>query len=174
MTSKWYYSNNNPLNSTEYCKRLQNYNSMFAILGALSNAAVSRLKETWERVRGKALRRYQALEKLMDPTRNMARYRSLLDMQLRQGLSMPIIPLLPLVKKDLTFIQEANPSFEEAPTDPSSASASASGCVGASASATDIRTPPPSKLVNFEKMRMIAREIRKLVAMSSVPYVGFY
>ena len=168
MTSKWYYSNNNPLNSTEYCKRLQNYNSMFAILGALSNAAVSRLKETWERVRGKALRRYQALEKLMDPTRNMARYRSLLDMQLRQGLSMPIIPLLPLVKKDLTFIQEANPSFEDAPTDPSSASSSASS------SATDIRTPTPSKLVNFEKMRMIAREIRKLVAMSSVPYVGFY
>lgn len=143
---------------------------MFALLGGLSNPAVSRLKESWEKIRGKSLRRYQSLEKLMDPTRNMAAYRSLLDAQLRRGgSSQPLIPLLPLIKKDLTFIHEANPTFDSL----DSTSTSAPGSSGSKGKTTPSQSQQTQQqqLVNFDKMRLIAREIRKLIAMSSVHYV---
>ncbi len=63
-----------------------------------------------------------------------------------QADSPPVIPLYPVVKKDLTFIHEGNPS----------------NCEG---------------LVNFEKLRMIAKEVRSFSRLSSSAYVsalGFF
>ena len=145
---------------------------MFALLGGLSNPAVSRLKESWEKIRGKTLRRYQSLEKLMDPTRNMAAYRSLLDAQLRLvGSTQPLIPLLPLIKKDLTFIHEANPSFDS-PDSSAPAQAGSAGSRAKSAPTHSLQTQQPQQLVNFDKMRLISREIRKITSMSSTNYVS--
>lgn len=159
----------------DFCRRLQNYNSMFALLGGLSNPAVSRLKESWEKIRGKALRRYQSLEKLMDPTRNMAAYRSLLDAQLRRGgSSQPLIPLLPLIKKDLTFIHEANPSFDS--LDSSAPALGGTGHKGrpAPTPTQSLQTQQQQQLVNFGKMRLISREIRKITSMCSRNYVSSF
>ena len=143
---------------------------MFALLGGLSNPAVSRLKESWEKIRGKTLRRYQSLEKLMDPTRNMSAYRSLLDAQLRRvGSSQPLIPLLPLIKKDLTFIHEANPSFDS-PDSSTPAQGGSTGSKGKSVPTHSLQQQ--QQLVNFDKMRLVSREIRKLTSMSSTNYVS--
>jgi hypothetical protein len=51
---------------------------------------------------------YEELEKLMDPTRNMARYRALFA---RASQAPPAIPFFPMVLKDITFIHEGNQSI---------------------------------------------------------------
>ena len=65
------------------------------------------------------------MQQLMDPSRNMSRYRNLVN---ADDVQPPIIPFYPVVKKDLTFIHLANDTMVEG-------------------------------LVNFEKLRMIAKEV---------------
>ncbi|CAK5084853.1 unnamed protein product [Meloidogyne enterolobii] len=120
-----------------HCHLLRNLNSMFAIVSGLEKPAVRRLSHTWERVPGKYLKMLADLQQLMDPSRNMSRYRQHLA-QLAQ--EPPLIPIYPILRKDLTFAHEANPTF----------------C--------------GPRLVNFEKLRMIAQIIRNIQRFSSVHY----
>jgi hypothetical protein len=85
----------------------------------------------------KYLKMLSDLQQLMDPSRNMSRYRQHLA-QLSQ--EPPLIPIYPILRKDLTFAHEANPTFYS------------------------------SRLVNFEKLRMIAQIIRNIQRYSSVHY----
>ena len=71
----------------------------------------------------------------MDPSRNMSRYRNLVN---GEDVQPPIVPFYPVVKKDLTFIHLANDTSVDG-------------------------------LVNFEKLRMIAKEVRSLINMCSAP-----
>ncbi|XP_071455604.1 rap guanine nucleotide exchange factor 2 [Hetaerina americana] len=119
------------------CKECKNFNSMFAIISGLGHGAVSRLRQTWEKLPSKYLRLFSDLEDLMDPSRNMSKYRQLVSSEHSQP---PIIPFYPVVKKDLTFIHLGNDSRVE------------------------------GGLVNFEKLRMIAKEVRTLTNMCSSPY----
>ena len=147
------------------CKETQNFNSMFAIISGLGHGAVSRLKSSWEKLPSKynakdwytkitqillncywlllnftqSLGKYQRLfnemQQLMDPSRNMSRYRNLVN---GEDVQPPIVPFYPVVKKDLTFIHLANDTYVD-------------------------------DLVNFEKLRMIAKEVRGLINMCSAP-----
>ncbi|KAG8224992.1 hypothetical protein J437_LFUL006003 [Ladona fulva] len=119
------------------CKECKNFNSMFAIISGLGHMAVSRLRMTWEKLPSKYLRLFSDLQDLMDPSRNMSKYRQLVSSEQSQP---PIIPFYPVVKKDLTFIDLGNDSRVE------------------------------GGLVNFEKLRMIAKEVRTLTNMCSSPY----
>ncbi|KAM5287806.1 rap guanine nucleotide exchange factor 3 isoform 3-T3 [Ctenodactylus gundi] len=92
-----------------HLKEQKNLNSFFAIMFGLSNSAISRLARTWE-----------------DPSWNHRVYRLALT-----KLSPPIIPFMPLLLKDMTFIHEGNHTLVE-------------------------------NLINFEKMRMMARAVRML------------
>ncbi|KAL3284268.1 hypothetical protein HHI36_018429 [Cryptolaemus montrouzieri] len=118
------------------CKECKNFNSMFAIISGLGHGAVSRLKQCWEKLPNKYQRIFHDLQQLMDPSRNMSKYRQMVCTEQNQP---PIIPFYPVVKKDLTFIHLGNDSHME-------------------------------NLVNFEKLRMIAKEIRSLGNMCSSPY----
>ncbi|XP_076440019.1 rap guanine nucleotide exchange factor 2-like [Babylonia areolata] len=118
------------------CKDYKNFNSMFAILSGLGHGSVSRLRSTWEKLPNKYCRMFQDLETLMDPSRNMAKYRNLLN---SEHIQPPVIPIFPVVKKDLTFIHLGNDSYVEG-------------------------------LVNFEKLRMIAKEIRHTTHFCSSTY----
>lgn len=118
------------------CKECKNFNSMFAIISGLGHGAVSRLRSTWEKLPTKYQKLFSDLQELMDPSRNMSKYRQLVTCE--QGRS-PVIPFYPVVKKDLTFIHLGNDSRVEG-------------------------------LVNFEKLRMIAKEVRSLTNMCSSPY----
>ena len=75
------------------------------------------------------------MQQLMDPSRNMSRYRNLVN---GEDVQPPIVPFYPVVKKDLTFIHLANDTKID-------------------------------ELVNFEKLRMIAKEVRGLINMCSAP-----
>ena len=69
----------------------------------LNLAPVSRLRGTWEKLPSKYEKLFGDLQDLFDPSRNMAKYRNVLN---NQNLQPPIIPLFPVIKKDLTFLHE--------------------------------------------------------------------
>uniref|UniRef100_A0AAY4EDF5 Rap guanine nucleotide exchange factor (GEF) 6 n=1 Tax=Denticeps clupeoides TaxID=299321 RepID=A0AAY4EDF5_9TELE len=116
-----------------HCRECKNFNSMFAIISGLNLAPVARLRSTWEKLPSKYEKLFRDLQDIFDPSRNMAKYRNILT---SQSMQPPIIPLFPVVKKDLTFLHEGNDSSVDG-------------------------------LVNFEKLRMIAKEIRHVVRMTS-------
>uniref|UniRef100_A0A8C3AA60 Rap guanine nucleotide exchange factor (GEF) 6 n=1 Tax=Cyclopterus lumpus TaxID=8103 RepID=A0A8C3AA60_CYCLU len=103
-----------------HCRECKNFNSMFAIISGLNLAPV------YEKL-------FVDLQDVFDPSRNMSKYRNVLS---SQSMQPPIIPLFPVVKKDLTFLHEGNDSSVDG-------------------------------LVNFEKLRMIAKEIRHVVRLTS-------
>uniref|UniRef100_G3QCJ1 Rap guanine nucleotide exchange factor (GEF) 6 n=1 Tax=Gasterosteus aculeatus aculeatus TaxID=481459 RepID=G3QCJ1_GASAC len=99
----------------------------------LNLAPVARLRNSWEKLPSKYEKLFGDLQDVFDPSRNMAKYRNVLS---SQSMQPPIIPLFPVVKKDLTFLHEGNDSSVDG-------------------------------LVNFEKLRMIAKEIRHVVRLTS-------
>ncbi|KAE9554687.1 hypothetical protein FO519_002097 [Halicephalobus sp. NKZ332] len=119
-----------------HCRDLRNFNSMFAIISGLEKPAVRRLAHSWEKVSGKYLKMLSDVQQLMDPTRNMSKYRQHLA---AVSMEPPVVPIYPILRKDLIFSHEANPTWND-------------------------------KLVNFEKLRKIARIIRETIRLSSVPY----
>uniref|UniRef100_A0A4W3INP2 Rap guanine nucleotide exchange factor 4 n=1 Tax=Callorhinchus milii TaxID=7868 RepID=A0A4W3INP2_CALMI len=89
-----------------HCKEYRNLNSFFAIVMGLSNVAVSRLSQTWEKLPSKFKKIYSEFESLMDPSRNHRAYRLTVA-----KLESPIIPFMPLLIKDMTFTHEGNKTF---------------------------------------------------------------
>ncbi|XP_078509264.1 rap guanine nucleotide exchange factor 6 isoform X2 [Lissotriton helveticus] len=116
-----------------HCRECKNFNSMFAVISGLNLAPVARLRGTWEKLPSKYEKLLRDLQDLFDPSRNMAKYRNILS---SQSMQPPIIPLFPVVKKDITFLHEGNDSKVDG-------------------------------LINFEKLRMIAKEIRQVIRMTS-------
>ncbi|XP_059912794.1 rap guanine nucleotide exchange factor 6 isoform X3 [Gadus macrocephalus] len=116
-----------------HCRECKNFNSMFAIISGLNLAPVARLRASWEKLPSKYEKLFTDVQDVFDPSRNMAKYRNVLS---SQSMQPPIIPLFPVVKKDLTFLHEGKDSSVDG-------------------------------LVNFEKLRMIAKEIRHVVRMTS-------
>jgi Rap guanine nucleotide exchange factor 2 len=119
-----------------HCKECKNFNSVFAIISGLGHASVSRLRLTWEKLPSKYQKLFNDLQDLMDPSRNMSKYRQMVSTEMQAKRS--LIPFYPVVKKDLTFIHLGN----------------------------DTRI---DGLINFEKLRMISKEIRSLMDMCSSP-----
>ncbi|OQR77979.1 rap guanine nucleotide exchange factor 2-like, partial [Tropilaelaps mercedesae] len=115
-------------------REYKNFNSMFAILSGLGHGAVTRLKGTWDKLPTKYHKIFQDMQEIMDPSRNMCRYRTLVT-----RLHPPLIPFYPVVRKDLTFIHYGNDTLVD-------------------------------NLVNFEKLRMVSKEVRSLMNMCSQPY----
>nr|CDS26059.2 rap guanine nucleotide exchange factor 6 [Hymenolepis microstoma] len=138
------------------CKDLRNFNTMFCILVGLHMSPVERLRQTWERLPNKYVKMSRDLALVLDPSRNFAHYRNLLNSSPQSSPMMspsqsgthclPLVPYLPLVLKDLTFIHLGNPS----------------------------RTPASNtsspQLINFAKLRMFAKEIRSLRRMCDIDY----
>lgn len=83
--------------------------SFFLLLSGLNLAPVARLRTTWEKLPNKYEKLFQDLQDLFDPSRNMAKYRNVLN---SQNLQPPIIPLFPVIKKDLTFLHEGKYNLE--------------------------------------------------------------
>ncbi|KAM6919828.1 rap guanine nucleotide exchange factor 4-like [Lycodopsis pacificus] len=89
-----------------HCREFKNLNSFFAIIMGMSNPAVSRLSQTWEKLPTKFKKFYAEFESMMDPSRNHRSYRITVT-----KLEPPIIPFMPLLLKDMTFTHEGNKTF---------------------------------------------------------------
>ncbi|NXK41780.1 RPGF3 factor, partial [Piprites chloris] len=91
-----------------HLKEQKNLNSFFAVMFGMSNTAVSRLAQTWERLPHKIRKLHSALERMLDPSWNHRVYRLAVA-----KMSPPIIPFVPLLLKDMTFIHEGNRTWAE-------------------------------------------------------------
>ncbi|XP_078318508.1 rap guanine nucleotide exchange factor 2-like isoform X9 [Crassostrea virginica] len=120
----------------KHCKDCKNFNSMFSILSGLDKVYVSRLRNTWEKLPNKYMKMYDDLKELIDPSKNMSKYRSYVG---SDHVQPPMLPLFPVAIKDLTFLKDGNDTKVDG-------------------------------LINFEKFRMIAKEIRHLCSMCSAKY----
>nr|XP_020634675.1 rap guanine nucleotide exchange factor 3 isoform X1 [Pogona vitticeps] len=107
-----------------HLKDQKNLNSFFAVMFGLSHSAISRLSRTWEKLPHKTRKLYGTMERMLDPSWNHRVYRLAMA-----KLAPPMIPFMPLLLKDMTFIHEGNCTSME-------------------------------NLVNFEKLRMIAKAVR--------------
>ncbi|XP_062975330.1 rap guanine nucleotide exchange factor 3 isoform X1 [Elgaria multicarinata webbii] len=107
-----------------HLKDQKNLNSFFAVMFGLSHSTVSRLARTWEKLPHKTRKLYGTMERILDPSWNHRVYRLAMA-----KLNPPIIPFMPLLLKDMTFIHEGNRTLVE-------------------------------NLVNFEKLRMMAKAVR--------------
>uniref|UniRef100_A0A8C8MNU2 Rap guanine nucleotide exchange factor 4 n=1 Tax=Oncorhynchus tshawytscha TaxID=74940 RepID=A0A8C8MNU2_ONCTS len=77
-----------------HCREFKNLNSFFAIIMGMSNPAVSRLTQTWEKLPSKFKKFYAEFESMMDPSRNHRAYRLTVT-----KIEPPIIPFMPLLLK---------------------------------------------------------------------------
>ena len=123
----------------EYLIYFGNYNSTLAVLSGVTYHAVTRLRGTLEKLPASYLRLIDELQAFTNPARNMQRYRQILNERASRGL--PLIPIVPIIRKDLTSIHLAN------------------------------KTIADDGLVNFDKLRLVSREIRKLANYASELYV---
>ncbi|KRZ19058.1 Rap guanine nucleotide exchange factor 4 [Trichinella zimbabwensis] len=89
-----------------HCKTNQDLFSFFAITLGLSNVAISRLSQTWEKVNAKFRKLFFEFESLLDPSRNHRAYRLLVA-----KMKPPTIPFIPLLLKDLLFAHEGNKTY---------------------------------------------------------------
>lgn len=84
--------------------KLQNFNLLMEILGALGSSNLHRLKKTWKGLPPRKIAKFEFLSQLMDPARNFNAYRTCLHNA--QG---PTLPFLGLILTDITFAKEGNP-----------------------------------------------------------------
>lgn len=77
---------------------------MFAIVSGLGHGAVSRLRMSWEKLPSKYQRLFSDLQELMDPSRNMSKYRQLVSSEQSQP---PIVSVIFIQLKDsFVFINQ--------------------------------------------------------------------
>ncbi|GAB6032706.1 Rap guanine nucleotide exchange factor 4, variant 2 [Chamberlinius hualienensis] len=90
----------------QHCYELQNLSAFLAIVMGLGNSAVIRLTQTWEKLAGKCKKLFSDFESLLDPSRNHRIYRVTVS-----KMNPPLIPLVPLLIKDLLFSHEGNKTY---------------------------------------------------------------
>ena len=85
------------------CKEFQNLNAFFALVMGLSNVAVSRLTQTWERLPSKLRKMFTEFDSLIEPSRNHRAYRIAVG-----KLQPPIIPFMPLLLKGTLSLSKSS------------------------------------------------------------------
>jgi hypothetical protein len=92
------------------CLKLNNYDSLMAIICSLNSSMITRLKKTWDVVSQKRKDTLKVLQDIVEPTKNYA--------VLRQRLQNHVPPCLPFVGTyltDLTFVDIGNPVTKQLP-----------------------------------------------------------
>ncbi|EDV26851.1 uncharacterized protein TRIADDRAFT_22773 [Trichoplax adhaerens] len=87
------------------CRCMNNFNTVMAIVAALTNSSIHRLKKTWEKVSKQEKLIIKRLEELASADRRFKNVKEAL-----RCCQPPCVPYLGLYLSDLTFMEEANPS----------------------------------------------------------------
>ncbi|CCD26215.1 Ras-GEF domain-containing protein NDAI_0H00410 [Naumovozyma dairenensis CBS 421] len=97
----------------QYCKELNNFSSMTAIVSALYSSPIFRLKKTWKLIPIEAKKVLRKLNNLMDSKKNFIKYRE----SIRGIKDVPCIPFFGIYLSDLTFTFVGNPEYLHGSTD---------------------------------------------------------
>ena len=90
----------------EYCRSLNNFSSMTAIISALYSSTIHRMKRTWDYVSQRTVTKLENMNRLMNSSRNFNEYRDLLNL-----VSPPVVPFFGVYLTDLTFVEDGNPNY---------------------------------------------------------------
>ncbi|KAJ3195928.1 hypothetical protein HK101_010607 [Irineochytrium annulatum] len=94
----------------EACLGLQNFNACYALICGLQMMPVHRLKRTWAGVSSKVLVAFEKLQTRFSYSQN---YKTLRELERSCDAQLPKIPCFGLIMKDLTFMNDGNPSHLE-------------------------------------------------------------
>eukprot|EP00484_Ammonia_sp_Unknown_P005090 CAMPEP_0197074410 /NCGR_PEP_ID=MMETSP1384-20130603/211094_1 /TAXON_ID=29189 /ORGANISM="Ammonia sp." /LENGTH=763 /DNA_ID=CAMNT_0042513251 /DNA_START=2403 /DNA_END=4694 /DNA_ORIENTATION=- len=87
-------------------RKLQNYNGLMAVFGALNAAPIHRLKFAWQRVSERYKKVFESIKSLFSHESNFKNYRTVF-----RDVTPPAIPYLGLFLQDLVFIEEGNAKY---------------------------------------------------------------
>lgn len=90
----------------EHLLLLQNFSGIRALLSGLQHSGVQRLKQSWACVSRRSMQVYENLQKIFDPQKNSATYRSHLSAAIP-----PAIPFIGVHLTDLVFVEDGNSEF---------------------------------------------------------------
>ncbi|KAF9114355.1 hypothetical protein BGX27_011096 [Mortierella sp. AM989] len=166
------------------CRDFSNLHTSMFIVSALIWLPVRRLQATWKMVSSSDMETFRQLEKLIDPSGNMRYYRQIIN-----EASAPVIPFLPILLKDITFILDGNPTMITSKSDVDQTPPVSNGATTAAApTGSNIEESSPSLLptpqeqsgtldasksslekgllVNFEKFRQLTQYVENAVDMA--------
>ncbi|KAJ5767147.1 uncharacterized protein N7511_004763 [Penicillium nucicola] len=123
------------VNVATECYNLQNYSAVISILSGLESAPVYRLARTWAMVTQRSCDALRPLQSMVSSAQNYNAYREKIRMAIP-----PCIPFLGLFLKDLTFIEDGNPSIT------------------------------PEGLINFHKCSMLASSVHDIRRFQQTSY----
>eukprot|EP01132_Coremiostelium_polycephalum_P003684 gene3684-4589_t len=89
----------------EYCKKINNFNTLMEIVSGLNNCAVSRLKETWKALPTRYSNLLHQLQDFLKTDENWKSYRQAL-----RSKEVPCLPYLGLFLQDTNFVEDGNSS----------------------------------------------------------------
>lgn len=135
-------------------RKLNNYNSLAAVVSGINNSSVYRLQSTKDLVPEAAAKDFKRLEVLMSPQKSYAAYRLAWE-----NTSGERIPYLPLHKRDLVSASEGNRTFVgEAPSRDKTAPQG---------------DPDPDMRINWKKFEIMGEVIVSVQRAQGVPYDPF-
>eukprot|EP01103_Thecamoeba_quadrilineata_P010049 TRINITY_DN2073_c1_g1_i1.p1 TRINITY_DN2073_c1_g1~~TRINITY_DN2073_c1_g1_i1.p1 ORF type:complete len:680 (+),score=98.90 TRINITY_DN2073_c1_g1_i1:765-2804(+) len=91
-------------------REVRNFNATYAIVGGLANTAITRLRNTWERVSKRSMGRLDELLGLFDMSFNFKNYREALHRS-----QPPIVPYIGIISKDLASVEDSLESYVTTP-----------------------------------------------------------
>ncbi|KAI9202697.1 ras guanine nucleotide exchange factor domain-containing protein [Polychytrium aggregatum] len=154
------------IKTAKECKKLQNYNTIFAIIHGLKRPWIVKLSGAWESLSTKHLDTFRDLDSLMDPTRGFHNYWLELG-----SAKVPLVPCFALHMHELIDAFEEHLTYEEpqspaAPVTPSSLGTPASSI--APDSLTDDRDL--IRILNFNKFYVMYEIITDLEIYRNTAY----
>ncbi|EFA84957.1 regulator of chromosome condensation domain-containing protein [Heterostelium album PN500] len=87
------------------CFELNNFMSVAAIIYGLDSSIISKWKKTWSKLSKDTMNSFEYLQKIVTPLKNYISLRHIMT-----TVQPPCIPFLGTYLKDLTFIEDGNPS----------------------------------------------------------------
>mmetsp|Transcript_6017 Transcript_6017/g.9086 ORF Transcript_6017/g.9086 Transcript_6017/m.9086 type:complete len:537 (-) Transcript_6017:66-1676(-) len=94
------------VNIAQLMLKLNNFNSLMAILAGINTSAIYRLKFTRDQIPNATKQLLEELSDLMDPTQSYGNYRQRLH-----DVDPPCVPFLGTYLTDITFIEDGNPDY---------------------------------------------------------------
>lgn len=85
------------------CLKLENYDSLMAIICSLNSSTILRLKRTWDQISSKTKMKLEVLKEVVEVSRNYAALRQRL-----QNTAPPCLPFVGTYLTDLTFVDVGN------------------------------------------------------------------